>query len=352
MSDDESTPGTPDGEAPPTSSTEAVGTSPSTPPVPLSDPGHSPSPATSAPSMPPAIGATGGRSGGRASMGAPSMFAGSVAPASPPRAAGAAPSAPTAATMPMPAEEEEEASEEMNEALERLQADNARLSQSLNQAVDMVRSIDEPSMPPVVGDGFVIDAGMVGDFVRIGRLLQSDGLIRSSHGSLAALSPSSAGLMHGTRDGCLLPRIGEKDLMTGRLGDGPPPGAGSDWRLHSVLLAHGALEFGSACATIAAHGPWTLAASLDPDAFVLDPLDGIDPGLAKVAIIEESAEDPDQVLRELKEAIDEGSGAALVVRGRVALALGRTFDEAARRLASLEQAMQLTMIARMAGYDA
>jgi ribulose-5-phosphate 4-epimerase/fuculose-1-phosphate aldolase len=240
----------------------------------------------------------------------------------------------------------------MSVTIEQLNEDNQRLSTSLERAVEMVRSIDEPVMPPVVGDGFVIDSGQIADFVRMGRLLHADGLIRSSHGSLASLSPSTAGMMHGTRDGALLPRLNETDLLTSRLGETPPPGAGVDWRLHSVMLAHGSLEYGSACSTIAAHGPWTLAASLDPDAFVLDPLEAIDPGLGKVIIIEDSKTDVDQILRELKEALGDGSNAAIVVRGRVVLALGRNFNEAARRMATLEASMQLTMIARMAGYDA
>ena len=306
------------------------------------------------PPMPPTIGSSGGGPGGpggRASTGSPSMFGSTHNPGGQ-RAAVAAPTGPTAATMPAPEVADDSEELVMSEAVQRLQQDNFRLSESLDRAIEMVRAIDEPPMPPIVGDGFVIDSGQMVDFVRIGRLMQADGLIRSSHGSLAALSPTTPGLMHGTRDGALLPRLSDNDLLSGRLGEAPPPGVSTDWRLHCVMLAHGALEYDSVCATIAAHGPWTLAASLDPDAFVLDPLEALDPGLAKVMIIEESSDDADQVLRELKEALDDGSEAAVVVRGRVVLALGRTFDEAARRLATLEQAMQVTIIARMAGYDA
>jgi ribulose-5-phosphate 4-epimerase/fuculose-1-phosphate aldolase len=319
---------------------------------PLSPATSPPSQPTATPVMPPAIGSAGGRAGGRASMGASSIFTSASSGPTSPRAAGATPTTPTVGSLATLPDEDDGAAAEMSAIIENLNEENQRLSTSLERAVEMVRSIDEPVMPPVVGDGFVIDSGQIADFVGMGRLLHADGLIRSSHGSLATLSPSTAGVMHGTRDGTLLPRLAETDLLTSRLGDAPPPGAGVDWRLHSVMLAYGALEYGSVCSTIAAHGPWTLAASLDPDAFVLDPLEAIDPGLGKVIIIEDSKTDPDQILRELKEALAEGSNAAIVVRGRVVLALGRNFDEAARRMATLEASMQLTMIARMAGYDA
>ena len=110
------------------------------------------------------------------------------------------------------------------------------------KAGDVIAEIEDTPMPPIVGPDYVVPSHIVADFARLGRVLQREGLVRAGQGSVSILDPDEPGLVHASRNGCMFARLNEEDIVTGRLGQQPPEGAPTDWRVHEVMLAFASLQ--------------------------------------------------------------------------------------------------------------
>ena len=233
--------------------------------------------------------------------------------------------------------------------LERLHMENARLRQSVVGATEVIEALEEPPMPPMVEDNIVIAPHIVSDFVRIGRQLDREHLVRATMGSVAMLHPEQPGLMISSRHMVTLPRMSERSLCAGPLGGGAPRGAPSDWHVLEVVLASVSMVTGGPAAVIHMHGPHTTAASCEKDLVLLNPIDETGKHhIGKIIIVDPDPEHPDDFLRQIAEALQQGGMRCVVVRGNGAYAVGADFDQAWANAAMLEHSMHIHLLARQA----
>ena len=233
--------------------------------------------------------------------------------------------------------------------LERLHMENARLRQSVVGATEVIEALEEPPMPPMVEDNIVIAPHIVSDFVRIGRQLDREHLVRATMGSVAMLHPEQSGLMISSRHMVTLPRMSERSLCAGPLGGGAPRGAPSDWHVLEVVLASVSMVTGGPAAVIHMHGPHTTAASCEKDLVLLNPIDETGKQhIGKIIIVDPDPDHPDDFLRHIAEALQQGGMRCVVVRGNGAYAVGADFDQAWANAAMLEHSMHIHLLARQA----
>jgi ribulose-5-phosphate 4-epimerase/fuculose-1-phosphate aldolase len=233
--------------------------------------------------------------------------------------------------------------------LERLHMENARLRQSVVGATEVIEQLEEPPMPPMVEDNIVIAPHIVSDFVRIGRQLDREHLVRATMGSVAMLHPEQPGMMIASRHMTPLPRMSERSLCAGPLGGGSPRGAPSDWHVLEVVLASVSMVTGGPAAAIHMHGPHTTAASCEQDLVLLTPIDEMGKQhIGKIIIVDPDPEHPEDYLRQVAEALQQGGMRCVVVRGNGAYAVGADFDQAWANAAMLEHSMHIHLLARQA----
>ena len=233
--------------------------------------------------------------------------------------------------------------------LERLHLENARLRQSVVGASEVIEQMEEPPMPPVVEENIVIPSHIVADFVRIGRQLDREHLVRATMGSVAMLHPDQPNIMISSRHMTPLPRMNERSLCTGFLGNQSPRGAPADWHVLEVVLASVSMVTGGPAAVIHMHGPHTTAASSEKDLIVLNPIDEIGrQHIGKIVIVDPDPEHPEEFLRQVAEALQQGGMRCVVVRKNGAYAVGADFDQAWANAAMLEHSMQVHLLARQA----
>ena len=233
--------------------------------------------------------------------------------------------------------------------LERLHMENARLRQSVVGATEVIEQLEEPPMPPMVEDNIVIAPHIVSDFVRIGRQLDREHLVRATMGSVAMLHPEQPGMMITSRHMTPLPRMSERSLCAGPLGGGSPRGAPSDWHVLEVVLASVSMVTGGPAAAIHMHGPHTTAASCEQDLVLLTPIDEMGKQhIGKIIIVDPDPEHPEDYLRQVAEALQQGGMRCVVVRGNGAYAVGADFDQAWANAAMLEHSMHIHLLARQA----
>lgn len=236
--------------------------------------------------------------------------------------------------------------------VEKLQNEVSRLRDGLSSAAEIITDIEDTPMPPIVGPDYVVSSHIVADFVRLGRLLQREGLVRAGQGSVSILDPDEPGLVHASRSGCMFARMTEHDIITGRLGQKAPEAAPVDWRVHEVLLAFASLQNEGPAACIHAISPHAIALSLDKDIVVMEPIDekGKE-SFGKAVIVDSDFNDMDEYLRQLTDAMRQGNGKAICVRGVGIYSVGRTFDEAWDNAAIIEHSCEITLLTRRAGIE-
>ena len=248
---------------------------------------------------------------------------------------------PDQATLDLLAEKEAE--------LERLHMENARLRQSVVGATEVIEELEEPPMPPLVEDNIVVPPHVVSDFVRIGRQLDREHLVRATMGSVAMIHPEQPNLMISSRHMATLPRMNERSLCAAQLGSGSPRGAPADWHVMEIVLASVSMVTGGPAAVIHMHGPHTTAASCEKDLVLLTPIDEMGKQhIGKIIIVDPDPEHPEDYLRQVAEALQQGGMRCVVVRGNGAYAVGADFDQAWANAAMLEHSMQIHLLARQA----
>jgi len=236
--------------------------------------------------------------------------------------------------------------------VEALRAENELMRNALTNAGSIINEMDNQPMPPIVGDGFVVPAHVVGDFVRIGRQLQRDGLCHATVGSVSTLSLDEPNLVHITREGSPLGQLDERHIVSGRLGEAGPPGAGNAWKVHTILLAVTSLEHNGSAACAHLPAPYTTAMSLEQDLFVLRPSDlaGKD-RFESVVIVDSDDVSEDDFLRQLSEGLQQSKCKAIVVRGGGVYAVGANFNEAWDNAAAIEHSMKISFLTRLADIE-
>ena len=233
--------------------------------------------------------------------------------------------------------------------LERLHMENARLRQSVVGATEVIEELEEPPMPPLVEDNIVVPPHVVSDFVRIGRQLDREHLVRATMGSVAMIHPEQPNLMISSRHMATLPRMNERSLCAAQLGSGSPRGAPADWHVMEIVLASVSMVTGGPAAVIHMHGPHTTAASCEKDLVLLTPMDEMGKQhIGKIIIVDPDPEHPEDYLRQVAEALQQGGMRCVVVRGNGAYAVGADFDQAWANAAMLEHSMQIHLLARQA----
>ena len=231
----------------------------------------------------------------------------------------------------------------------RLSAEVARLRQSMAGAAEVIEDLETPPMPPAVLKDIVIGAHIVSDFARLARQLDREQLIRATMGTIAMLHPDQPSVMISTRNMTMLPRLDERGLCAAPLGGEAPPFAPEDWRLLEVVLASASLATGGPAAVIHSHGAYTTAASCEKDLVVVSPIDEIGKrNIGKVVIVDPDDDNPDDFLRQVMEALQQGGMRCVVVRGRGAYAVGRDLDQAWANAAMVEHSMRIVLLARQA----
>jgi ribulose-5-phosphate 4-epimerase/fuculose-1-phosphate aldolase len=231
----------------------------------------------------------------------------------------------------------------------RLSAEVARLRQSMAGATEVIEELETPPMPPAVLKDIVIAAHIVSDFARLARQLDREQLIRATMGTIAMLHPDDTSIMISTRNMTMLPRLDERGLCAARLGGPAPQFAPEDWRVLQVVLASASLATGGPAAVIHSHGAYTTAASCEKDLVVVSPIDEIGKrSIGKVVIVDPDDENPDDFLRQIMEALQQGGMRCVVVRGRGAYAVGRDLDQAWANAAMVEHSMRIVLLARQA----
>ena len=231
----------------------------------------------------------------------------------------------------------------------RLSAEVARLRQSMAGAAEVIEDLETPPMPPAVLKDIVIGAHIVSDFARLARQLDREQLIRATMGTIAMLHPDQPSVMIATRNMTMLPRLDERGLCAAPLGGEAPPFAPEDWRLLEVVLASASLATGGPAAVIHSHGAYTTAASCEKDLVVVSPIDEIGKrNIGKVVIVDPDDDNPDDFLRQVMEALQQGGMRCVVVRGRGAYAVGRDLDQAWANAAMVEHSMRIVLLARQA----
>jgi len=233
-----------------------------------------------------------------------------------------------------------------------LRAENISMRDALTNAAGIINEMDTQPMPPIVGDGFVVPSHVVGDFVRIGRQLQRDGLCHATVGSISTLSLDEPNLVHITKEGSPLGQLDERHVASGRLGGMAPQGVGSAWKIHTILLAVTSLEHNGSAACAHLPAPYTTTMSLEQDLFVLRP-----PDLAgkkrfeSVVIVDYDDVSEDDFLRQLSEGLQQSKCKAIVVRGGGVYAVGANFNEAWDNAAAIEQSMKISFLTRLADIE-
>jgi ribulose-5-phosphate 4-epimerase/fuculose-1-phosphate aldolase len=231
----------------------------------------------------------------------------------------------------------------------RLNAEVERLRQSMAGAADVIEELETPPMPPAVMEDIVIAAHIVSDFARLARQLDREQLIRATMGTIAMLHPDNLGVLISTRNMTMLPRLDERGLCAGHLGRAPPRGAPLDWRILEVVLASVSLVTGGPAAVIHSHGAYTTAASCEKDLVLVQPIDEIGKKhIGKVIIVDPDHDNPEDFLRQIAEALNQGGMRCVVIRGMGAYAVGADMDQAWANAAMLEHSMRIVLLARQA----
>jgi ribulose-5-phosphate 4-epimerase/fuculose-1-phosphate aldolase len=231
----------------------------------------------------------------------------------------------------------------------RLAAEVERLRSSMIGAAEVIEELENPPMPPIVEEDVVIGAHTVADIARMARQLDRDELVRASMGAIAMLHPESPEVLISTKHSAMLPRMNEKDICAGKLGGKAPRGAPEDWRVLEVLLASASLVTGGPAAVIHAHGPYTTAVSCEQDLVLMQPIDEIGKEqIGKIIIVDPDPENPEEFLRQVAEALQQGGMRCVVVRGKGSYAVGADLDQAWANAAMLEHSMKIVMLARQA----
>jgi ribulose-5-phosphate 4-epimerase/fuculose-1-phosphate aldolase len=216
-------------------------------------------------------------------------------------------------------------------------------------AAEVIEELENPPMPPIVEEDVVIAAHTVADIARMARQLDRDELVRASMGAIAMLHPESPEVLISTKHSAMLPRMNEKDICAGKLGGKSPRGAPEDWRVLEVLLASASLVTGGPAAVIHAHGPYTTAVSCEKDLVLMQPIDEIGKEhIGKIIIVDPDPENPEEFLRQVAEALQQGGMRCVVVRGKGSYAVGADLDQAWANAAMLEHSMKIVMLARQA----
>jgi len=236
------------------------------------------------------------------------------------------------------------------EEIENLRNEVERLRTGLASAGEVISEIEEVPTPPIVGPDYVVAAHLVSDFIRTGRLLHREKLVRAAQGSISILDPDEPGLVHASKSGCMLGRILEGDIITGRLGQPAPANAPEDWRIHEVMLAFASLQFEGPAACIYAPSTNAIALSLDKKLITMEPVDEIGKNnFGKAVILDPNYENMDDFLRQITDAMRQGNGKAACIRGVGVYAVGRNFDEAWNNCAILEHSSEIILLAKNAG---
>jgi ribulose-5-phosphate 4-epimerase/fuculose-1-phosphate aldolase len=236
--------------------------------------------------------------------------------------------------------------------VEALRYENESLRSAVTGATGIIEEMDTQPMPPIVGDGFIVPAHVVGDFVRIGRQLQREGLCHATSGSISILSLDEPNLVHMTRQGSSLGQLDERHIVSGRLGEQAPPGAGDTWRIHTILLAVASLEHNGRAACAHLPAPYSTAMSLEQDLFVLRPVDSSGKErFDSVVIVDSDDVTEDDFLRQLSEGLQQSNCKAIVVRGGGIYAVGADFNDAWDNAAAIEHSMKISYLIRLADID-
>jgi len=231
----------------------------------------------------------------------------------------------------------------------RLSAEVERLRKSMAGAAEVIEDLENPPMPPAMLEDLVIGAHIVGDMARLARQLDREQLIRASMGSIAMLHPEQLEIIISTKHMSLLPRMDERDICAAKLGGDPPRGAPEDWRVLEVVLASVSLITGGPAAVIHSHGPFTTAASCEKDLVLVQPIDEIGKKhIGKIIIVDPDDENPEEFLRQVAEALQQGGMRCVVIRGKGAYAVGADLDQAWANAAMLEHSMKVVLLARQA----
>ena len=246
-------------------------------------------------------------------------------------------------------EEEIENLLEKEAEIARLSAEVEQLRSSMAGAAEVIEELENPPMPPIVTEDLVIGAHIVADMARMARQLDREELVRASMGTIATLHPQKLEVLISTKHKAMLPRMNEKDICAGKLGGEAPRGAPEDWRVLEVLLASASLITGGPAAVIHAHGPYTTAVSCEKDLVLMQPIDEIGKEhIGKIIIVDPDPENPDEFLRQVAEALQQGGMRCVVVRGNGAYAVGADLDQAWANAAMLEHSMKIVLLARQA----
>ncbi len=231
----------------------------------------------------------------------------------------------------------------------RLSAEVERLRRSMAGAAEVIEELENPPMPPAIMDNLVIGAHIVGDTARLARQLDREQLIRASMGTIAMLHPDQLEIIVSTKHMALLPRMDERDICAAKLGVDPPRGAPTDWRVLEVVLASVSLITGGPAAVIHSHGPFTTAASCEKDLVLVQPIDVIGKKhIGKIIIVDPDDDNPEEFLRQVAEALQQGGMRCVVIRGKGAYAVGADLDQAWANAAMLEHSMKIVLLARQA----
>lgn len=226
----------------------------------------------------------------------------------------------------------------------------ASLRKSLSGAADVIEELETQPMPPaVLATDIVVPDHLVADIARLARQLERERLIRANMGSISMLHPGMPGVMISTKSDIILSRLNERGLVGGRLGQGSPEQAPTDWRILEVLLASTSLETGGPAACIHMMGPYTTAVSCEKDLILCNPIDEVGKKLlGKIIIVDPDDENPDDFLRQTAEALRQGGNKCVVIRGHGAYCVGADLDDAWANAAMLEHSMQIVLLTRQA----
>ena len=226
----------------------------------------------------------------------------------------------------------------------------ASLRKSLSGAADVIEELETQPMPPaVLATDIVVPDHLVADIARLARQLERERLIRANMGSISMLHPGMPGVMISTKSDIILSRLNERGLVGGRLGQGLPEQAPTDWRILEVLLASTSLETGGPAACIHMMGPYTTAVSCEKDLILCNPIDEVGKKLlGKIIIVDPDDENPDDFLRQTAEALRQGGNKCVVIRGHGAYCVGADLDDAWANAAMLEHSMQIVLLTRQA----
>ena len=231
----------------------------------------------------------------------------------------------------------------------RLSGEVNSLRKSLSGAAEVIEDLETPPMPPAVFADIVVQDHLVADIARLARQLDREQLVRANMGTIAMLHPGMPGVMISTKRNTLLPRLDERGITGGRLGQNPPEEATSDWRILEVLLASKSLDTGGPAACIHMHGAFTTAASCEKDLILCAPIDEVGKKeLGKIIIVDPDEENPDDFLRQTADALKQGGMKCVVIRGHGAYSLGADLDDAWANAAMLEHSMKIVLLARQA----